>query len=434
EPTNDSTITINQIEELVYDGEAGGDTLTVSFSDLLIYKPDLYRADAGTFAMGSSLPLQFEQLGPAGTLNAQSMAAGDTLVVAGSQYTDDFSVGPTSVQYRDWLTLNHNLAPDDDLVILGGDPSTGSDEVTVTATAGNDTITVDLQAAIIAGLGTPIDLDGIESLYVEGGGGDDTINLTNLGLPSELDYVELDVAGNSNLNVSGTAGDERIEVTPRAAGSGQLREATDGPPIDYNGFGGVLTVNGGSAGFDVLALLGNDGANVVTTPTATSVTISGGTVTLGTGLDRLDIQTFGGDDSVTLSNGIAIPKIVDLGDGDDTVDASAAAATDPTIYGGAGDDSIVGSPGPDLIFGGSGNDTISGLAGDDTIYGEAGDDRINGGTGADDLIGGADADTFVWTAGDGSDLVEGGTGVDVLDYTATAGADTLTVSASGTRV
>ncbi|HID23474.1 MAG TPA: calcium-binding protein, partial [Planctomycetaceae bacterium] len=432
EPTNDSTITINQIEELVYDGEAGGDSLTVNFSGLLVYQPDLVAPDAGRFTANSSLPVQFVNLG-AGVLAVSSQSSGDTFVVAGTEYADPFQLDGSSVQFRDSLPVNHNLAADDVLVIAGGGPSAGSDTVTVTGSAGDDTISLDLSADTLTGVGPVLVLQGVEELTVQGGGGNDSMSVTELGAVSGLDRVDLAFAGSSTLTVTGTAGDERIEVQPTGAGAGTLAEASEGPQLTYSGFGGPFTVDGGG-GTDVLAVLGTDAADTVTTPSATSVTISGGTVAFGPDVERLDILTGAGDDRITISNGMAIPKVIDAGAGDDVVDASAAAATDPTIYGGAGDDSIVGSPGPDLIFGGAGNDTISGLAGADTIYGEAGDDQITGGTGGDALFGGDDADTFVWTAGDGSDLVEGGTGADVLDYTATAGADTIALSANGTRV
>jgi hypothetical protein len=182
------------------------------------------------------------------------------------------------------------------------------------------------------------------------------------------------------------------------------------PLFTYTGVGGAFTINGGT-GFDVLGILGDEGPDVVTS-TATTVTRASGTVTLGTGLERLDISTFGGNDNIVLT-GLTIAKVIDAGSGNDTVNCSAA--VDATILGGPGDDILIGSPAADYIDGGDGNDTIT------------------GGPGVDQMLGGAGSDKLIWNPGDGSDLVEGGTGTDELVFNGSAAAEIFNITANGAR-
>src|SRR5439155_694585 len=96
-------------------------------------------------------------------------------------------------------------------------------------------------------------------------------------------------------------------------------------------------------------------------------TINGGTVTLGFGLELLNIITLGGNDNATLS-GLTIPTIVEGGDGNDTINASGVPAP-ITLLGGDGDDSLTGGSGNDRLEGGDGYDTLTGGPGDDTMLG-----------------------------------------------------------------
>jgi len=388
----------------------------------------------------------------AGALTVQGTEGDDTIVVSAAGIvtvngTDFDASAATSLVINsgggdDAITLNSDGAATlfaGGITVVGGDNGDGSDSLTINgdnANAGAEVIGVALSTGQVTGIvGGTISLTGIEHLTVDAqgqAGGTDTINVTEVGATSSLQTVTL--ANGETLTATGTAGDDTINVQPTAAGAGVLQATSGDPAVTYSGATTGFTVNGGSGGFDVLGILGDEGVDTVTTPTATTVTLNG-TVTLGANLDRLDISTGGGNDSITLSNGMTIPKTIDAGDGDDTIDASAAAATDPTIYGGIGNDTITGSPGVDLIFGGAGNDTISGLAGADTIYGEDGDDNITGGTDADSLFGGDGSDTFVWAVGDGSDAVEGDSGDDVLQFSGDAAANAnLAVSAAGDKV
>ncbi len=86
------------------------------------------------------------------------------------------------------------------------------------------------------------------------------------------------------------------------------------------------------------------------------------------------------------------------------------------IYGLGGNDIIDGGDEADLIDGGEGIDTIVGGAGNDILIGGADDDVISAGDG-DDLV--------VATDGDGNDTLSGGEGADTLDYSAVSASVTI---------
>src|SRR4051812_30680349 len=86
---------------------------------------------------------------------------------------------------------------------------------------------------------------------------------------------------------------------------------------------------------------------------------------------------------------------VDLGDGDDTLDASRV--SDPvSASGGAKNDVLSTGAGDDVLAGGDGNDTLTGNGGRDDYLGEGGDDTIHAIDGVPERL----------SCGAGSDIVE----------------------------
>ncbi len=104
--------------------------------------------------------------------------------------------------------------------------------------------------------------------------------------------------------------------------------------------------------------------------------------------------------------------------GDDRVDASTlgADAMKLTQDGGAGVDTLLGGRGNDVQLGGDGNDALDGNQGNDTALMGAGDDR------------------FTWDPGDGSDTIEGQDGRDAMTFNGANIAEAFDVSANGGRV
>jgi Ca2+-binding RTX toxin-like protein len=84
------------------------------------------------------------------------------------------------------------------------------------------------------------------------------------------------------------------------------------------------------------------------------------------------------------------------------------------IAGGAGNDELHGNIGNDIIFGHDGNDKLWGDAGNDDLYGGNHADEMFGGAGDDDLYGGAGNDSLVVVGGGVKDRVRGEAGFDQL--------------------
>jgi Ca2+-binding RTX toxin-like protein len=78
--------------------------------------------------------------------------------------------------------------------------------------------------------------------------------------------------------------------------------------------------------------------------------------------------------------------------------------------------------------------TLNGGAGDDRLIGSQGDDNIVGAQGTDVLIGGPGNDIFPWNPGDSSDVIEGQGGMDTMLFNGANIAETVDMSANGTRL
>jgi Ca2+-binding RTX toxin-like protein len=117
----------------------------------------------------------------------------------------------------------------------------------------------------------------------------------------------------------------------------------------------------------------------------------------------------------TSGDDFLIPGFVDA-DGD-TIDGSS----------GTFDDIIDAGAGNDTVDAGEGNDTLYGGEGDDKLVGASGDDVLDGGVGANRLFGEAGDDVFV--GGDGADTFFGGDGQDTIDYSGSAGAVNVDLTA-----
>lgn len=156
--------------------------------------------------------------------------------------------------------------------------------------------------------------------------------------------------------------------------------------IDTGGWQDQITVNAYDADGNLLT-----GGNVVLTGNGND-TVSGGTVTAGTG----------GDDPVDATGSVL-------------VEIAGPAARVEIVYGNldtGGQIIVLSDVDFDTIPITGAGDIIDGGAGDDIIYGGQGDDTLTGGTGADQLDGGDGDDTFELAEGD---TALGGDGDDVFN-------------------
>ncbi len=272
--------------------------------------------------------------------------------------------------------------------VLGGDPTVlNTDLIQLFGQGGDDTITVDesngpMPAAFLFG--------GAGNDTLSGGSGNDMLfgqsgNDTLLGKGGNDQLF----GGDGNDTLIGGAGDD--QVFGEAGNDRMIWNPGDGTDLFEGGDGtDTAEVNGG-----------NGAENFTVTPNGSRVRFdrtSPGPFSLDIGTtENLVLNMNDGDDTFTASNGLA--NLIHL-----------------TVDGGAGNDTITGGDGNDTLLGGSGNDTIT------------------GGRGSDTAILGTGDDTFVWNPGDGSDVVDGQDGFDTLQFNDANIAETVNISANGSRV
>ncbi len=145
------------------------------------------------------------------------------------------------------------------------------------------------------------------------------------------------------------------------SGGGGPNEIT----IDYDGTEYTITANGSL------------------TAVRTCVNPSGAEDTLvcpSADINGFQVNSGGGNDTVTVGKSVTVPTILNGGPGLD--DLIGGAGTN-RINGGTGDDRLVGRMGPDQLYGGPGDDTLVGGAGKDVLRGGPGADVLRGGPGRD---------------------------------------------------
>ena len=334
---------------------------------------------------------------------------------------------------QDRLVVNDLTGTDvtDVFVDLSGtaDPSSGDaavDTVTALATNGADTINVigSADAIGVAGLAaglTIVNADATDVLLVNGQGGDDNINASNLALDALTFHA---FGGDGSDTVTGSANGDQLFGD---AGNDTLlgRGGTD---LLFGGEGND-TLTGGDGDDQMFGQGGND--RMIWNPGDDSDLMEGGDgtdtaeVNGGNGgevftatangdrvrFDRLDPAPF------SIDIGTSEKLVLNMNGGNDSFSATGnlAALISVTVDGGAGDDSIRGSNGNDVLLGGDGNDFIDGQQGADVAFLGAGDD------------------VFQWDPGDGSDVVEGQDGTDSMLFNGANIGETFDLSANGGR-
>jgi Ca2+-binding RTX toxin-like protein len=325
------------------------------------------------------------------------------------------------------LVLNANGGDD---VFVGGNGLASLIALTVDGGAGNDTITGgDGNDMLLGGDGNDLITGGRGNDAVFLGAGDDTF-VWNPGDGS--DTVE-GQDGNDTMIFNGANINEKIDIS---ANGQRVRFTRDVATItmdlnqleniNFNALGGAdnITVNDLSAtavaqvNVDLGATPGGtvgdgqiDSLTVFGTNSADNVQVTGaGSSYVVAGLSTLV--------AVANSEGALDSLAVNLVGGNDTFVASAlpAGITRLTVDGGAGDDVITGSQGDDTLLGGDGSDLITGARGTDVA------------------LMGTGNDTFVWNPGDGNDTVEGQGDFDTMVFNGANIAETVDISANGSRV
>ncbi len=327
----------------------------------------------------------------------------------------------------------------------------GVDEKTtnINGTDGNDNIDITINkdgsyTVVVNGEEQSYTAEEAQRLVVDGGKGNDTINIHQDGYQNGTYEDENGEEHKTGLMIKGGDGDDVIKADEDVyrnlyiSGGNGKDNIVGGSGKDHivDNYGSN-TIDGG-AGNDSITALGYDDTdtwygrlwNKFTGKSNQSNTIEGGkgndTIITGDGDDTITdkggnntIISNGGNDSIEITGSYKWSQnSIYAGDGNDTIKTG---DSNDTIYGGKGNDvikstggenSLHGGAGDDIIYGGEGRDYIEGEKGNDVIYGGGDNDVVYGGKG-NDTIYGQEGDDFV-NAGKGDDIVYGGEGNDTM--------------------
>ncbi len=347
---------------------------------------------------------------------------------------DDSLLGDTGLDTLHGGSGNDTLDGGGDADELLGDGGADS----VIGGAGADTAYGGTGADTIAG-GADNDLlfGGDDGDLLQGEGGDDV-------LWGDLGADTLDGGDGNDTLIGGDSGgtDTAADLIYGGAGNDLVEAGAGDDTVD--GGDGTDTIRG-EAGDDLLSG-GGDRDLFVMAPGGGTDTIAGGesgddydTIDTTGIAAALDVRFTGdeagefGDTGGSVGANFTEIEALDLGSGNDTVDASATTGG-IDINAGAGDDRITGGSGADTLTGGLGGDTITGGAGNDAI-------DLGAGDGAEDrviLADGAGSDTitgFAAPVDSGGGIFTGLDQLDVSSLTDASGApvntDDVTVSDDG---
>ncbi|MGF1526796.1 MAG: calcium-binding protein [Candidatus Competibacterales bacterium] len=379
------------------DDPVPGDTFTVTEDEI----------DA---AGGGVIPIDEDDLAGATVVEVESDANSDANILI----TDDLDITITAGAGNDTLT-----GEDGNETISGGE---GDDSLR--GNNGNDVLDGEDGADIlVGGAGTDVLMGGNGADDLSGGDGNDTL----MGEAGD----DVITGGAGNDSIVGLEGTNNID-----AGSGDDIIVDDDGSLDD-------VIDGGD-GTDTLTLTsGNDDfADLTNVENVEFLTLTDGDFFLFLEEDLLNFgETFTVDGS-TLGNNDDVIAVVDDGN---EIDYTISITT------GDGDDLIIGrnENGIDTLIGGDGADTVVGRDGADAIDGGDGDDLLVAGTFAagdndgDSLTGGGGEDTFVvndfnaadtitdFTADDDIIAVDVGAGGNLI--TNTSGGVITEVSLTGTQ-
>lgn len=314
--------------------------------------------------------------------------------------------------------------------------------ITMTGSAGDDTVLVDLYQGVLetvfaGGTGTGLDIG-----FVSGTTDSFLLRGTGTGLTDKINVVTSTTGGGSFIDYSSSAApDGKYDIKISAADQAKF---TLGNGADV--FTAVTTAAGSFNGANFTdgvafslktVIYGGDGADSILDGDGADTVYGGAgndTIKGGLGNDIL----FGGADTDTLDySARTVAVTVNLSG--TPVSGGTGVVTDvdsPTqfesVIGGYGNDMITTIDSATLLYGGNGADTIVGAGGNDTIYGGNGADSITGELGTD-LIYGGDGDDVVYTsitATDGNDTVYGGNGTDTVSYVGRTAAVNAAINAA----
>ena len=271
---------------------------------------------------------------------------------------------------------------------LGGayDGGDGSDRIVVADSLASTTVTITLSdASVTLNAGVAESLTSIESAWLEGGAGSDSLNA------STFSGAVLAVGNAGNDDIRTGSGNDTLRGGA-SEGSGNLLQGGSGDDmyvVHAQARGDTITDSAGSADLlDASALtvateLGV-GAQITLSMAATGSTAL--LISEATGIDAARLGS--GDDHVKPNSDATSTLTVHSGEGTDTLDYSSYfAATGIKVDLATGQATgLAGIAHTENLVGSSGNDTLSGSEVDNTIESGGGSDTLHGGSAGTDRI------------------------------------------------
>ncbi len=479
DPTG-GTVTSFQYTTSRFQSSAAG-PMTIAGTGLSISVPTLI----GWIATGNAGALQSALFGAGDTFTGSN--GGDTILGQGGADTINAGLGNDTLSGGAGAdTLNGGGGDDviaasaDDAAIDGG---TGTDLLLLDASASVASLAATFSAAGISFTGLATNLVNMEQLELTSGSGADTftvtgpvtghfgfhagagvdrltanlstvaaqvvlngagLNLSDASLTSNLSGIEEFhvTSGSGNDLLTGGSGADVLSAGAGndAVSGGAGNDTLSGGDGDDNvdGGTGIDSLDGG-AGVDIVSFDRSVSALAFSMLVAEMSSNVGATLADGSiirSMERFNITTGSGNDSLTLVNALGGPHSFNAGLGLDTLVADLSATNvvvtlNASLLSWTGLLTVSGVE-QFLVQGGSAGDSLSGDIGNDALSGNGGADFISGGGGVNALSGGDGDDAIVVS---GTDDADGGAGLDHLTLNAQAvSADiSLTAAAMGSN-
>ena len=191
-------------------GGTGDDQVVQGLEEVIgVIAPEIVQ---GIKALGASpVTIAGSELAPAmmaGTIDAVLTSLGYGYSIGLAKVSKTFTLTPLSPTWSAVTVMNlktfNSLPPDLQKVVL--DVGRELQQMVSLSTTAEYMMSLDT-----------VDLSGVEDVEVDGNGGADDITVNNVGATTDIEEVEIDGASAASLTVEGTAGDDRIDVTPTSA-------------------------------------------------------------------------------------------------------------------------------------------------------------------------------------------------------------------------
>lgn len=428
-----SGVSVDLTNQIASGGDAAGDVLTGFEKVIGSTSTDTLSAATSGYVLQGGAGNDVYVVGNAGVSVIENVGEG----------TDEVRTSLTSISIANYANVEN-------LTFIGTTAFSGAGNASaniITGGSGNDTLTG------AAGADT-----------LNGGSGTDIANYSNATAGVTIDLK-------TGAHTGDAAGDVFNSIEGFLGSTFNDTFIADGNATSFNGYSGTLdTVDYSQSAAAVSVDLGNSGGSGSggdaagdTYSVIERVIGSAGNDTLSSASVSSDHYLVGGaGNDIYVVNGSHEHVSEDVGGGDDEVrtglsglNIAAWANVERLTYTGTGNFTGYGNSGNNVITGGSGNDLLVGYSGADQLIGGGGTDTasyaVSTGTVLLDLktgasTGDAAGDTYIsiekyqgsagndtFVSGSASDVLDGNTGIDTIDYSTSAAAITVNLTA-GTGV